>query len=220
MSLISIQARPERLTLSVVMRRTGIRFHRARTIFKHQGIRAGAALALLAAFALVLFAGVPAPSANNNALTVPDAWRGTWEVTVSCRDHATGMLVATDVTTDEICPGEPIVPRLLNTITNLSGTANESELKLTGHAKYSPQSGCNVHIEVTLDSQRDGDTWSGTGSWSAREVGNCEHSDFGEDFVVSGRRINTEAACDTPSSSLLQRFFTNGLLSPVLAGRE
>jgi hypothetical protein len=129
-------------------------------------------------------------------------------------------LVATDVTTDAICPGEPIVPRPLNTITNLSGTANESELKLTGHAKYSPRPGCNVHIDVTLDSQRDGDTWSGTGSWSAKEVGNCDHLDFSEDFVVTARRVSTEAACDSQNQSLLQRFFTNGLLSPVLAGRE
>ena len=187
-------------------------------IHKHRVVRIASGFALIAIVS-VLFVGFPHLEAANGGLSVHDDWRGTWEVTVSYRDHNTGMLVATDVTRDEICPGEPIVPRLLNTVSNLQGTANERELKLTGQAKYSSRPGCNVHIEVTLDSQRDGDTWSGTGSWSARVVGNCEHFDYGEDFVISGRRLRRQPACDSQNESLLQRFFTNGLLSPVLAGR-
>lgn len=221
MSLISNQAGPARRILAAMMhcRRAGARLYRARAVFAHQGTRrgAGAASALLAAFGLVWVAGVPQSPANGRDPLVPDAWRGTWEVTVSYRDHQTGALVATDVTTDAICPGEPIAPPLLNTISNLWGRADDRELKLSGQAKYSPRPGCHVLIEVKLDSRRDGDTWSGTGSWTARVVGNCEHLSFGEDFVVSGRR-STEAACDGEGASLVERFFAHSALIPALGG--
>ena len=59
------------------------------------------ALVICAVVALVAVnAGVvPQGHANDRALTVPEAWRGTWEVTVAYRDRETGALVATDVTT-------------------------------------------------------------------------------------------------------------------------
>ena len=128
--------------------------------------------------------------------------------------------MATDVTTAAICPGEPIVPPLLNTVSNLWGMANETELKLSGQAKYSPRPGCNVLIEVNLDTSRDGDTWIGAGSWTARVVGNCRHMDFREDFIVSGRRVSSEAECDGQAESLLERFFAHGAITPARAGRD
>ena len=75
------------------------------------------ALLLTAATGLIAFgASMPKGQRTDDGLTVPEAWRGTWEVTVTYRDRATGALVATDVTTAAICSGEPIVPPLLNTL--------------------------------------------------------------------------------------------------------
>ena len=60
---------------------------------------------------VVLGAGVPkGHTVPDRIQTIPESWRGTWEVTVAYRDRDTGALVATDVTTAEICPGEPIIP--------------------------------------------------------------------------------------------------------------
>jgi hypothetical protein len=83
-------------------------------------VRVGFSLGLLAVVGWTLLASVAARQAQG-ALTVPAEWRGTWEVTVNYRDRATGALVATDVTTEAICPGEPIAPPLLNTLLHLSG---------------------------------------------------------------------------------------------------
>ncbi|MCM3903519.1 MAG: hypothetical protein ND866_17585, partial [Pyrinomonadaceae bacterium] len=63
---------------------------------------------------LVVSAGVRKEHTVQDRIhTIPEAWRGTWEVTVAYRDRETGALVATDVTTAAICPGEPIIPRQL-----------------------------------------------------------------------------------------------------------
>ncbi|MEP6818349.1 MAG: hypothetical protein ABJA18_02375 [bacterium] len=169
----------------------------------------------------LLGVGVPqGHTGGGGDLTVPETWRGTWEVTVAYRDHATGRLVATDVTTAAICPGEPIMPALLSTTLHCSGEAAASEIGVLCSAKRSPRPGCNVFVNADLDSQREGNTWSGAGSWTAKVVGNCEHVNFGEDFVVSGTRVSNEAACDGEQSSLVRRFFAHSELVPVLAGSD
>ena len=175
------------------------------------------ALLLTAATGLIAFGvSMPKDKTTGDRLTVPEAWRGTWEVTVSYRVHATGALVATDVTTAAICPGEPIVPSLLGTQLHCAGDANESEMGVSCHAKRSPQPGCNVFVEAGLESQRDGDSWSGNGNWTVKVVGNCEHLNFGEDIVVTGRRVSSAAACDGVPASLIHRFFAHGALVSVL----
>ena len=175
-------------------------------------------LLLVGVAALVTFgAGLPAGS-KGGGVNVPPAWRGTWEVTVEYRDQETGALVATDVTTAAICPGEPLVPPLLETRLNCSEEADASEIGVVCRAKHSPRPGCNLFVEAGLDSQRDGDTWSGTGSWTAKAVGNCEHLNFGEDIVVTGRRLSGEASCGGAGLSLVQRFFAHGALVSVLGG--
>src|SRR5687768_11212127 len=69
-------------------------------------------------------------------LIVPEAWRGTWEVTVTYRDRETGATVATDVTTTAICPGEPIMPPLLDTSLHFSGAADNNKIEISGRAKH------------------------------------------------------------------------------------
>ena len=138
---------------------------------------------------------------------IPESWRGTWKVTVAYRDHETGALVSTDVTTAEMCPGEPIIPDLAINSLNCSANANVNLIGALCSAKHSPFPGCNVFVDTDLDSKRTGDIWSGTGRWTAKVVGNCEHIGFGEDFEVSGTRVSSNAACSGVRSSLVQRFF-------------
>jgi len=64
-----------------------------------------------APFAIALIGiAITASPPQSRDQTIPEAWIGTWEVSVDYRDRQTGALVATDVTTDEICPGDPIIP--------------------------------------------------------------------------------------------------------------
>ena len=148
---------------------------------------------------------------------IPESWRGTWKVTVAYRDHETGALVATDVTTAEICPGEPIIPDLAIKLLRCSVDTEDNEIEVLCSAKRSLQPGCNVFVSTALDSKRVGDKWSGTGSWTAKVVGSCEHVTFGEDFVVSGTRVSSEAACFGIRSNLVSRFFAHPELIRFLA---
>ena len=177
---------------------------------------------LISAVAAMAVLGAQNPKGQSEArgLTVPEDWRGTWEVTVTYRDRGTGATAATDVTTAAICPGEPIMPPLLATHVRCAEEIDANEIGASCRAKHSSRPGCNLFVEAGLDSQRDGDTWNGTGSWTAKVVGNCEHLNFGEDFVVSGKRLSPEASCHGEKSSLVERFFAHSALVSVLARRN
>ena len=170
---------------------------------------------------VVLGAGVPKNHAvPNHIQTIPETWRGTWEVTVAYRDRDTGALVATDVTTAEICPGEPIMPPQLRAQVLCSDQIADSDISVScrNRQRGIREGGCDFSAAAELATQRNGDSWSGTGNWSVNFVGNCSQTTQAEDFVVSGTRISTEAACDAEPSSLLQKFFAHSNLVPVLEG--
>ena len=171
------------------------------------------------AFAVIaaLFATFPQGHAETSLEPVPESWRGRWQVTVEYRDRDTGSLTATDITTTSICPGEPIVPTVLSTLLHVSGESSDNQLRFSCNAKHSPVPGCNIFVEADLDTVRNGDDWTGTGSWNARSVGACEHLEFGENIVVTGRRIGSEVVCDGAPRSLVQRVFPNSGIVPAIA---
>jgi hypothetical protein len=167
-----------------------------------------------------------------NVETLPEAWRGTWEVTVVYRDHETSRVVSTDVTTAAMCPGTSILPTLTIAALRCSVDAEDNGIGVWCTAKQKPFPGCNVFVNTVLDSKREGEIWSGVGSWTAEAVGvcanpaakrlcpNCEPFNFGEDFMVSGVRISNDAACDGQGSSLVRSFFPHPNLIPILAERD
>ncbi|MCM3869408.1 MAG: hypothetical protein ND895_01755 [Pyrinomonadaceae bacterium] len=168
-----------------------------------------------------LGAGVPkGHTVQGHNQTIPEAWRGTWEVTVAYRDQETGVLVATDVTTAEICPGEPVIPPPLNTYVRCADEATANAIGVSCHniQRMVRHDRCEMFWAADLISQRNGDSWNGTGSWSLSFVGECTQTSHAEDLVVSGTRISTVAACNGQASSLLQRFFAHSRLVPFLEG--
>jgi hypothetical protein len=165
----------------------------------------------------LLLLGSPATSrASGSCPGIAASWRGTWEVTVDYIDRKTGALVATDVTTAAICPGMPIKPPLLSTLSSFTEHGGDRGLNVAYRAKHTPQRGCNVFVEVAFHSVRNGDSWNGTGHWTATGVGNCTHFDAGEDFVVSGTRLSRSATCGFKEPSLVERFFAHNALIPFL----
>ena len=171
---------------------------------------------ILATVGLLLVAAPAKSIAHDRDQGVTRPWRGTWEVTVDYVDRKTGALMATDVTTEAICPGMPIKPPLLDTLLNCTRAGGDRALNLSCRAKHTPRRGCNVFVNVDFESVLDGDAWNGAGHWTAKVVGQCEHLDFGEDFVVSGRRLRRDAACGSEEPSLVERFFIHSALIPVL----
>ena len=127
-------------------------------------------------------------------------------------------LVATDISTAPICPGEPIFPPQLNEQVSCSVSHRDSEIGIRCvRVQPSRDLFCKQSVEARLDSKRDGDTWSGAGSWSVSGTGVCYPFSFRQDFVVSGRRLSSEAACAGEPSSLVQSFFPHPGLVPILA---
>jgi|ERR1043165_44739 hypothetical protein len=177
-------------------------------------------LLIIASAGFVIGSEVPKNNFAKDNQTIPEAWIGSWEVTVDYRDRQTGALLTTDVTTDEICPGEPIIPPQLATLVHCSSEAAMGDLNISCHNwhKTIPGSGCNAFGDLEFTSQLDGDSWTGAGSWSAKSVGKCTHANYVEDFVVSAKRISTKTSCDRGSSSLVEKFFLHNRLVPFLAG--
>ena len=151
--------------------------------------------------------------------TIPDSWSGVWEVTVDYRDGTTGALVATDVTTSEICPGEPIIPPELNAIARCADEVTDSVMGVACHnfQKFAEPS-CNSFSSIEFSSKRKGDSWNGKGKWSANLSAKCIQPKYTETFVVTGRRISRNASCDRAASSLVQKFFLHSRIVPFLQG--
>lgn len=176
-------------------------------------------LLMIASAGFVIGSEVLRDNSAQRGRTIPDAWIGTWEVTVDYRDRQTGALLATDVTTDEICPGEPIIPPQLDTYVRCSSEAAMRDFGISCNwHRTIPGSGCNAFGNIEFKSKFDGDSWVGNGTWSANSVGKCTHANYVEDFVVSAKRISTKASCDRKSSSLVEKFFLHNRLVPFLAG--
>ena len=151
--------------------------------------------------------------------TVPERWIGTWEVTVDYRDRQTGALLASDVSTNEICPGDPIVPPQLAAYVRCSNAAAKGDLTISCHNWHRMiEPGCNALGNVEFKSTLDGDSWTGSGNWSGNLVGKCIQANYVEDFVVSGKRISPKVSCDRGSSSLVEKFFLHSRLVPFLGG--
>lgn len=165
-------------------------------------------------------ATMPTTKMQETRTSIPEAWRGTWEMTVTYSDHETGALHAKDVTTGAICPGERIVPPLSNVIVECQENASDTAIGFMCKGKYSPRPGCNLFVEPVLALHHNGNELIGSGNWRAKVVGHCEHSDFGEDIVVTGRRLSQEAACDEAPASLVHRFFAHGALVYLLGGEN
>lgn len=91
--------------------------------------------------------------------------------------------------------------------------ATESVIGVSCRAKHLPRPDCNVFVEAGLESQLDGDAWSGNGSWNVKAVWECEHLNFGEDFVVTGRRVSGEAACVQWARARPRRFSCHATLT-------
>ena len=174
-----------------------------------------------APFAIALIGiAITASPPQSLGQTIPETWIGTWEVSVDYRDRQTGALVATDVTTDEICPGDPIIPPQLAQYVRCSSEATTSDLGISCHNWHQtiPGSGCNAFGDVEFKSQFNDDSWVGNGNWSAKTVGKCAHANYAEDIVVSAKRISRKASCNRGSSSLVEKFFLHSRLVPFLAG--
>jgi hypothetical protein len=154
---------------------------------------------------------------NDDDEKIPESWRGTWKVTVAYRDHETGTLLSTDVTTAEICPREPIIPHLEIHSLKCWTNAGDNQIEVWCGAKQSLYPGCKVLVNTLLQSKRKGKIWTGTGSWTAKGFGTCGRISVGEDFTVSGTRVSNEAACFGGKSNLVSRFFANPELIRFLA---
>ena len=160
--------------------------------------------------------------------TITEDWRGTWQVSVAYRDHETGIVMGTDISTTSICPGEAILPASLGRKAACATRTSDQGISALCGAIQLAAPGCVVFIDALLDTHRSGEVWSGTGSWRALLVGACAHPEpknfkqntFGEDFVVNGTRISNHPNCDTTRPSLLESVFARPELSPVLGGNQ
>src|SRR5688572_29677904 len=92
--------------------------------------------------------------------TIPETWRGTWEVTVSYRDRDTGALVATDVTTAEICPGEPVIPPQLRAQVLCSDQIADNGIGISCRNRQTGirDRGCDYSAAAELATQRNGES--------------------------------------------------------------
>lgn len=150
--------------------------------------------------------------------TTPEAWGGTWEVTVAWFYGESDSPFAVDTIADTICPGEPLVPEISAGALHCLAKGSTQKIRLRCLAHVSLEHACHGVVDARLDSRRDGDSWNGEGRWKVKVVGRCPPFRDEQTVVITGTRISSDqSACADGRESLVQRFFQNDWLIYMLA---
>lgn len=144
----------------------------------------------------------------NGSLVFKKAWEGEWNVVLTFRDCTTLSTIAIDDITDVICAGDTLDLQIGGLLNNCTGTMSDTRVMVDCTYQFA-DAGCDVTASLTLDMERQGDTITGAGSWSAAVSGSCApvYAAGCERFDISGTRITkTPSACVTANSSVADRF--------------
>lgn len=178
-------------------------------------------------------------------LFAPPSWAGQWQFRFEQRSLATGNLIATEETTQAICPGDRLglsayVGRRAGHDHHdaddaagadglrvaCTGSATDDGLEVACASRFTHQ-GCRVDFQSSLGAVRQADALAGTGEWRLVDAtGDCEAllqgASLGETFQVAAVRLGSDlSACLAPPASLIEKLFSQPelvrLLPPPIA---
>lgn len=132
---------------------------------------------------------------SQGPLALPDDWSGTWQVTITARNCATGEIVAVDEYEDLVCPGEIPGERLLPVFEECDADASETRL-YASCARETVIGGCLARSRLSLDLHRQSELLSGQGYWFGVLEAACDVIPFTtcERFEIAGLRVNDDTS--------------------------
>jgi hypothetical protein len=125
-------------------------------------------------------------------------------------------VLASDTARTTVCAGQALLPAVPPNVLRCTGATGSDLADVSCQLKVSPRPGCNLFLEARLQSDRQGDSWSGTGTWKMRSAGSCTHVERGEDFVLTARRLDRTADCAPALPSLGAVLFSRLAIVPFL----
>jgi len=172
-------------------------------------------IALLMSIAALLFApgcGDDAPSTEtppppggptrfDGPITFTDSWSGEWSVTATFRDCTTGHVVVVEDLVGMLCEGDSLATGVSGLFSGCTGQISNERLE--ADCEYTFDTGlCTVLVRFTLTIDRDTDTLTGTGVWSAQTSTACATYPVGcEEIEITGTRIGAPL-CNSPAPRL------------------
>ena len=137
------------------------------------------------------------PVSGNIVFT--DSWKGEWNIVITFRQCVSQDTLEIEDITDVVCAGDTLDLQLSDLLDDCTGTITDTRVMVDCAYSFS-DAGCDVDLAFTLELERQGNSLSGMGQWSATASGTCPAYVSGcEEFVISGTRIDTDPSeCASP----------------------
>ena len=142
---------------------------------------------------------VSVPVPFDGELTVPDDWRGIWEMTFDRLDETSGQMHTQTVWYDTLCTGDTLSVTFGPLMGACDGYVKGDSLVFAAQESWD-EGPCTVTLVLDLHARRQGDTVSGAGEWRIETSGTCgsASSIVGRDLIELVGVRTAVAAGDCP----------------------
>lgn len=153
-------------------------------------------------------------------LVLPDAWAGTWRLTMTTRDATTNQIAAVDEITDSIGVAEAIGFSLMPSIVRCRWMGTELVLEADCHTRIN-RGACVLNAMAQFSAARDANALTGHGRWTLNAIGDCGPGDAngGALIEIGGVRVSADAETGQFSPGALTKLVTSPSLAALLAGQ-
>lgn len=147
------------------------------------------------------------PVTIDGSIVVPDAWAGTWEITLTFRDCVTNAIHSEEVIQTQICPGDTLVNPFAPVMESCTGTRTGNHLDVD--CSYENTAGaCTITLDVKFVMDVSGGTLAGNGTIESTATPGCGNTFTAgcEKLEISGTRLlRSTAGCDTLTTTQIGR---------------
>ncbi len=160
---------------------------------RKRGVLGLCVTAIVAAAAWLAGCGKDDPSGPPGSVTVPEAWAGIWQVTLTTRTCATDSLLGVDVVVDTVCAGETAEEFLGLSdadlqVVDCSGGFTDTHLSITCTGS-SELFGCTFRVNGSFSADRADSSFVGSGVVNTRLTCGSEVEDDCNEAEFVGRRL-------------------------------
>lgn len=162
----------------------------------------------------------PRPTPVDGGVIIPASWAGEWNLVFTFVDCNSRHVVTIEDVVGTICPSDTLNLDITPVLANCDGLIDDDRIDAGCSHEYTAGS-CDVTVSVLLNIDRDGDTITGSGVWTAETEGACyfEYQPGCEQFEVTGTRLDpAPAVCAPVSASPFEVLTARARLAAIRSG--
>jgi hypothetical protein len=138
-------------------------------------------------------------------IVIPASWAGQWQAVITFRECGSDDIVCVEDVVGVICATDTLVLEVSPILNGCDGLIDDDRID-AGCEHVFVAGSCEVTISLMLNLDREGDTVTGTGVWTAERTGSCtlEYPAGCETVEITATRLDTSPGpCVPVGTSLL-----------------